>query len=395
MSDRKKYQYVRKSIFWEGKQHWVRGKTEAEALEKLGILREKLKNGEIGISSMMRVSSWAETWLKVYVQPRVRKPGEPKKSDTMTEKNYQMYRSQIDAYILPSIGSLRIDRVRDTHLQMILNKEAGKSDSHVRKLRITLHAMFRQAYLSRLIPFDPSTDLKLPAAFRGKRRSLTADERFILLRACKIHRCGLWIKMLLYTGIRPGESAPLLVGDFDLDAGTVSITKDLESGTYAVSDPKTKSGIRTIPLPDQFAQELREAFISKNSNDFAFPQTDGIRMKSITCLSNDWESFRRCMDILAGATTQWGEHTYTIQVNGYTTTSRGKIIHSMLSPDLTAYCLRHTYCTDLQKKGVPLNIAKYLMGHKDITTTANIYTHEDEETISQANSYINSKDENT
>ncbi len=41
------------------------------------------------------------------------------------------------------------------------------------------------------------------------------------------------------------------------------------------------------------------------------------------------------------------------------------------------YCLRHTFATDLQRAGVPLNVAKELMGHSDITVTANVYTHRD------------------
>ena len=60
---------------------------------------------------------------------------------------------------------------------------------------------------------------------------------------------------------------------------------------------------------------------------------------------------------------------------------RNKIIKSVVAPDLTPYCLRHTYCTDLQRAGVPINIAKELMGHADIQTTANIYTHKDNDTL--------------
>lgn len=60
---------------------------------------------------------------------------------------------------------------------------------------------------------------------------------------------------------------------------------------------------------------------------------------------------------------------------------RNKIIVSKVSTDLTPYCLRHTFCTDLQKAGVPLNVAKELMGHSDIQTTANIYTHRDTATL--------------
>ena len=41
----------------------------------------------------------------------------------------------------------------------------------------------------------------------------------------------------------------------------------------------------------------------------------------------------------------------------------------------------HTFCTDLKKKGVDVRIAKNLMGHADIKTTANIYDHEDDDTL--------------
>ena len=33
---------------------------------------------------------------------------------------------------------------------------------------------------------------------------------------------------------------------------------------------------------------------------------------------------------------------------------RNQIIQSVVAPDLVPYCLRHTYCTDLQRAGVPL-----------------------------------------
>ena len=45
------------------------------------------------------------------------------------------------------------------------------------------------------------------------------------------------------------------------------------------------------------------------------------------------------------------------------------------------YCLRHTYCTDLQKKGVDVRTAQYLMGHGAIAMTADIYTHVDDSQV--------------
>ena len=46
-----------------------------------------------------------------------------------------------------------------------------------------------------------------------------------------------------------------------------------------------------------------------------------------------------------------------------------------MADDLTPYCLRHTYATDLQSASVPLNVAKDLPGHQSIARTSQIYTH--------------------
>ena len=46
-----------------------------------------------------------------------------------------------------------------------------------------------------------------------------------------------------------------------------------------------------------------------------------------------------------------------------------------MANDLTPYCLRHTYATDLQSADVPINVAKDFLGHKSIAMTSQIYTH--------------------
>lgn len=51
---------------------------------------------------------------------------------------------------------------------------------------------------------------------------------------------------------------------------------------------------------------------------------------------------------------------------------------------LVPYDLRHTYCTDLERAGVPINIASKLMGHANINITAKIYTHTRQDTIDTA-----------
>ena len=405
--------YWREWKSYEGKQYCGIGKdkdpkkAQAAAMLDLAQKLTDAKNGTLTLDKNTTVNKWASTWLETYVQPRVREPGQPKAKRTMTQKSYRMYREKLDGYILPVTGHLKLATVRDTHLQRILNTQAGMSKSHVSKIMIIIQSLFRQAYASRLISYDPSINLTLPAVTEGRRRSLTTKERELLHNAAKNHRCGLWVETLLGTGIRPGESAPLLVKDFNFASGLLSIDKDIESGTYSVSDPKTKAGIRKIPIPDALAPKLKAAFVDKSPFDYAFPQTDGEKMKTQECLSNDWKSLRRTMDIWGGAKTifvrklrgkRYSE-VRTISQHGYDKTAAGRIMTastdkergSVLADDLVCYCLRHTFCTDLQKKGVPVDIAKYLMGHADIRTTANIYAHSDDETAIIAAAYINPK----
>lgn len=55
--------------------------------------------------------------------------------------------------------------------------------------------------------------------------------------------------------------------------------------------------------------------------------------------------------------------------------------------------LRHTYTSILYKSGVDIKTAQELLGHKDVQTTLNIYTHLDKEykakSIDKLNQYIN------
>lgn len=53
------------------------------------------------------------------------------------------------------------------------------------------------------------------------------------------------------------------------------------------------------------------------------------------------------------------------------------------APDFEPYLLRHTFCTDCQAAGVPINVAKEWMGHSDISVTAKIYTHMVDEVFEQ------------
>lgn len=397
INQKKKYEYVRKTEVYEGKQYEGWGKTDAEAYKKLAAKIEAAKRGELDSSSNITVETWCKFWLKTYKLPQVRKPGSEKRQGTMSAKSYRMYEEKISGYIIPAIGKRRMRDVNDYDLQAILNSQKGMSKTHVSKIRMVMKGLFSQAYASRKIPFDPSTKLTLPDYTQGKHRSITDEERAVLEKVAQTHRCGLWVRFLLGTGIRPGESPPLLVSDLDFKAKLVSISKSLESGAYAVGDPKTSAGIRKVSIPDDLIHDLKKAVKKKKPSDYVFPQTDGKSMMTQTCLTNNWRSFTRQMDLMMGAETTPHGHIYDpkdLKCNGaplYPDPDDPKKPRNghKLAEDFDLYNLRHTYATDLKKAGVPITSAKYILGHEDISTTANIYTHSGEEDAISAAKLIN------
>ncbi len=403
------YTYIRKTFTYKGERFTVRGRTEKEARDKQFQLMRDLENGIVvkqhaavmrqkSMTGDLTVSEYSEIWLETYVKPKVRKPGAAKQKNTIEEKSFEMYVYKLSGTILPAVGNLRLHEVVDTHLQKVLNDEKykGRSRSHCDKVKIVMNAMFRQAAKSRLIPFNPAEDLIVTAEEGEGHRSITPYEREIIHQVAKYHRCGLWVLFLLSTGLRPGESAPLQVSDIDFEEKLVRITKAIESGTEnIIGPPKSKAGIRCVPLRDDIAKELKSAITGKANTDFVFPQTDGKTMLTTTAISNNWRSFSRQMDLAMGAETTSHGHIYDprdVDKKGvplYPDENGQPRNGHKIADDLVLYCLRHTFCTDLQKAGVPLNIARIIMGHEDIRVTAGIYTHTDSEDVRAAGEKLN------
>lgn len=342
--------YIRKTARYNGKKYEATGKTELEAMTKLAEKLAAAKRGEDIIGGSMTVDAWYREWKSLYKDPK-----------GLTPKSLGMYDEKYKNYIKPRIGRLKLRDVRDVHLQRILNDQAGKSSSHVKKLRMVMQEMFKRARQSRLIPFDPAEMLELPEVTTGKRRSITPEERAAILAVAETHRAGLWVLTLLYTGMRPGETAALMWSDVDFARNEIHVHAAKESGTKTIKEPKTDAGVRDIPIHAALLPKLRAA----RGKPFTpvFPTQAGNRQNEDS-LRRLWKGFCRDLDIYLGATVY-----------------RNQIIKSVVAKDLTPYCLRHTFCTDLERAGVPINVAKELMGHADIQTTANIYTHRDQDTL--------------
>ncbi len=351
---------VQKSFTFEGKRYYVRGDSEKDAIAKRALLKEKLEAGRVIISRDTLVKDWIEEWITSYKEGKV--------NDRWLSDIQSLCRN----YITPAIGYMKLGAVKPIHLQKIFKNTEDKSNSFNAKLYDILKQIFKTAQANRLIEYDPMMTVEKPWSEDGTeaRRSITDYERKITLKVAEQHRGGLFILIMLYCGLRPQEIVPLQWCDIDFEHKRIRVYKALKSDGTIKPVTKTASGKRDVPIPNVFLHRLQEE--KKSPFELVCTNTLGERLTK-SSYADLWKSFKREMQINAGC----------------------KVFRNQLVPpypiadDLTLYCYRHTYCTDLQAAGVPINVAKELMGHSDISITAKIYTHKSEVATQNAADLIN------
>lgn len=187
----------------------------------------------------------------------------------------------------------------------------------------------------------------------------TDQELFLIMSKLgeKEKRFRLILLLLIYTGCRIGEILALKYSD--IKSGKLFINKKLESVAeinkngkkvhrFEITPPKTTNSIRNIPLNEEILKEIEnhkswqreESVLNGYRTDYIFCTQSG-KFIDRHNLNTAFERYYKRIGI-----EKKGIHTY-----------------------------RRTFCTNLCKSGVPLEIAYKLMGHKSISVTAQYYLH--------------------
>jgi integrase len=351
--------FFREDIYFEGKQYPVRAKTEKDLYKKLAPKQKALEDGTIVMRSTTTVKRYSEEFLETYVKT---KQGSAAYRDT---------KGIMENHILPVIGTMKLKDVKLINLQKILNSRVGHSKSHILKVKQLICRMFGTAKKNKLIPEDPSEGLIMPKATDGTNRAITDYERKCILKLAEIHRAGLWILTMLYCGCRPQETIPLQGNNIDFKKSSLRIYEALEAGTNdTIGGTKSDAGVREVPIPKVLLDKYKAA--NFGPFDYLFTQPTTGKRVTRSSMYAMWRNFKRELDIMMGA------QVYRNQIT----------VHAV-AEDLDPYCLRHTFCTDLEAAGVPINKARDYMGHSDIALTSKIYTHKSEKSFKDSVDAIN------
>ena len=163
--------------------------------------------------------------------------------------------------------------------------------------------------------------------------------------------------ILLGTGLRISEFCGLTTAlDFKNRSINVDhqLLRDADIGYY-VETPKTKNGIRQIPMSEEVYQALKRVMKSRSNaapfsidgyKDFLFLKQDGMPK-----VAANYEGMLKGL------------------VKKYNKQNKEPL------PNITPHILRHTFCTRLANAGMNPKALQYIMGHANITMTLNYYAH--------------------
>ena len=181
------------------------------------------------------------------------------------------------------------------------------------------------------------------------------------------------VTILLGTGMRIGEMIGLRWDDIDFEKNLISINHSLLYRTtvdgvskYSISTPKTKSGVRSIPM----MQDVRDTFQRMYDRRYDFHPNLALVIDGYTNFI-----FRNLQGSIQSPATI--NEAFGKIVAEYNEAEKKQALQEerepVLLPHISCHILRHTFATRLVECECNIKTVQDVMGHSDIQTTLSIY----------------------
>jgi integrase len=311
----------------------------------------------------------------------------------------ESYCALYHSYLAPYIGSIPIAKITtaaftDAYAQCV--KKHGLGAGSMRAIHAVASGLMTSAKQDALISTNPAKealhivkgriDMREPVT----KTALTRQEEEAFLEFVKNnswHKKHYALFVFLFgTGCRISEAAGMTWDDIDFDNGRITVRRQLQlsscnsaaypSGTsrqehYRIVTPKTKSGIRVIPL----YPAVREVLLELKAAQKAMQDISGKKPYEVDGVTGFVFTTRNNTPVNATGVGDWisrAEKGYAKAHGGKGRNSKEDFIEL---PHLTPHIFRHTYCTRLCESGMNMQVVQKFMGHADVSLTAKVYTH--------------------
>jgi integrase len=320
--------------------------TKTEAQLYGDELREKAR-AAAGLGADSNFAEYAVAWLKA-TRTAVRHG---------TDKNYSW---AVRRHLVPALGTLTLRTITAKHVRDLIVKLRGRfARNTVATIRGTLHAILEAAVEERVLPSNPArfrSKSKLmrlsstPGEDRAAVKALDAGQvrAFFAAAPAAAPRHHVLFRLMVLTGLRPGEALGLQPGDLEYREGRIRLERAI-TPQQRVEPCKTSAdgGFEYVDVPPALAEELRhwlarmaqEALAAGRAMEWVFPLADG----------------------------RHGRHKLLGAAFLRVLKAAGLPVH------FTPHCLRHTFATQHLIRGESVYYVSRQLRHTDIRMTVARY----------------------
>lgn len=366
----------------------VGGRTKKEAEAALRKALQEYENAGLHFEpSEISVADYMDYWFKNYVQVNC-------KYNTQCG-----YEAIIKNHIKPVLGVYKLKSLTPAMLQEFVNNKylSGLSKHHLTNIISVLSGSLKYAvHPCNFIKDNPMQYVKYPKYEHSKteinHKVITTEEfNHIIERFPMGTTFHIPIMIGYYTGCRIGEVMALTWDDIDLDKGIIDINKIIykRKPNWYFGSTKTESSVRKIKIGKTLIDTLKQHRKLQMENRLKYGQ-HYIQQYEVEERDGD-ETLRRIYSFPLSVNPGVMKPIQMVctKENGEIATPdtfkyASRVINYSLGIPFNFHSLRHTHATILIENGANIKDVQTRLGHANIETTLDTYTHATEKMAEQS-----------
>lgn len=333
-------------------------KTKKEAQLALSRLQLEIERGDFNKHAAETYQDIYDMWIEQY-------------KNTVKESTFVKTKEIFKNHILPAMGNYKADKINVRVCQKHVNEWFGQFVKY-RTMKAYASKVLDYAVTLEIIPNNPMKNITMPkkidAPDEEKIENYYSKDELIHFLEClekgKNYKAYVFFRLLAFSGMRQGEACALLWSDLNFKDEEIYINKAItrgEGSKIIIQTPKTKSSIRTIKM-DKKTMDILKEWKKRQKQDLFMLGYNSLKPNQLV-FSNSKNEYL------------------------HPTLTREWILRVQNKYDLkkvTIHGLRHSHCSLLFEAGASIKEVQERLGHSDIKTTMDIYTHVTEKAKDEA-----------
>ena len=317
------------------------------------------------------VTSYVKEWLndkKLEVKPQT----------------VEDYRYQLEKYVLPRIGKIKLSGLTPRHVQMMCTELASEiSPQRANKCRRVLSGALSQAMRLELIGRNPCEAVK-PKKVEAREMVLWNSEQLTLfLDLSRPHRLYALFYLAVSTGMRRGELLGLRCCDIEGESLVVRQSLIDQQGKIMLTTPKTAKSHRRVMLSPDVIETLRVHRIQQESErqalDTSWPDTGLVFVSEVGTAIHPRNLERTWLTLQQTARDEKRlalRKVLNTSLSGEALEQAiSAVSDQMLLPKARLHDLRHLHASLAISGGMQARVLATRLGHAKPSFTLDVYTH--------------------